>query len=141
MNVKLKDELDLLKQEVLSQSQKTRVEVPAEENPVERNVSVDIEKISQENDALKNKQLLNRPGKREAYIVFYKLNGMSNVRKVQFAFALTGRTNQIGILQKLKGKKLGRGCLMIPAMNLPNMQDFFKYWNIGISMQKIMLMD
>ena len=136
MSIKFKDELDLLKKEVLSDNHKvsSNAEVIDEEGPV------DIEEMAQENDASK-KVALNRPGKREAFIVYYKLNNKSNVEKVQFSFALTGRTNQIGILQKMKGKKLGRGCLLVPAMNLKQIQEFFTFWNVGISTQKILLME
>lgn len=139
MSIKFKDELDLLKKEVLSDNQKVLSKTTAE--TLDEDGSVDIEEMSQENDASKGKTALNRPGKREAFIVYYKLNNKSNVEKVQFSFALTGRTNQIGILQKLKGKKLGRGCLLVPALNLSKMQEFFTFWNINISTQKILLME
>lgn len=138
MSIKFKDELDLLKKEVLSDNRsvvsKTAVET------LEEDGSVDIEGLSQENDASK-KVVLNRPGKREAFIVYYKLNNKSNVEKVQFSFALTGRTNQIGILQRMRGKKLGRGCLLVPALNLKQLQEFFTFWNVNISTQKILLME
>ena len=139
MSLKFKDELDLLKKEVLSDSKKVLTEAPSE--CVDESAVINIEKISQENDAAKNKTLAGKPGKREAFIVYYKLNNKSNVEKVQFSFALTGRTNQIGILQKMHGKKLGRGCLLVPAMNLSQIQEFFKFWNVNISTQKILLME
>ena len=137
MSIKFKDELDLLKKEVLSDNRKVSSNVEA----IDEECPVDIEEMAQENDAAKGKTALNRPGKREAFIVYYKLNNKSNVEKVQFSFALTGRTNQIGILQKMRGKKLGRGCLLVPAMNLKQIQEFFTFWNVGISTQKILLME
>ncbi|MFH1126771.1 MAG: hypothetical protein ABIG84_05730 [archaeon] len=139
MDMKLKDELDLLKKGVLSENQR-KLDTPVGETLAKRRGSLlEPEKSSPDNLKLRNS--LNRPSRREAYIVYYKLNDKSNVKKVQFSYALTGRTNQIGILQKLKGKKLGRGCLLIPAVNLNDIQEFFKYWNVGIAMQKILLVD
>jgi len=133
----IKDELDLLKKQILSENQR-KLEPGA---AVQAELSVGARKIPEDSGAKKRKHTLNRPGRREAHIVYYGLNGMSNVRKVQFSYALTGRTHQIGVLQKLKGKKLGRGCLLVPAVNLRDMQEFFKYWTVDIATQKILLLD
>lgn len=139
MDMKLKDELDLLKRGVLSENQRKMDSAVGETTVARTGSLLELEKSSSDNLKLRNS--LNRPSRREAYIVYYKLIDKSNVKKVQFSYALTGRTNQIGILQKLKGKKLGRGCLLIPAANLNDIQEFFNYWNVGIAMQKILLVD
>ncbi len=133
----IKDELDLLKKQILSENQR-KLEPEA---AVQAEPSAGARKMPDDSGAKKRKRTLNRPSRREAHIVYYGLNGMSNVRKVQFSYALTGRTNQIGILQKMKGKKLGRGCLLVPAVNLGDMQEFFKYWNVDVATQKILLLD
>ncbi len=133
MGFNLRDELESLKKQVLSENEK-KLDSVADEPVV-------VEKVSRDNVLKARKRALNRPSKREAYIVYYKLNGKSNVEKVQFSYALTGRTNQIGILQKMKGKKLGRGCLLVPSVNLDPMQDFFKYWTVDTATQKILLLD
>ncbi len=139
MGLNLREELDFLKKQVLSENEKKQDfvvgDAPAVEEPVV------VEGILQDNLVKAKKQALNRPSKREAYIVYYKLNGKSNVEKVQFSYALTGRTNQIGILQKMKGKKLGRGCLLVPSVNLESIQEFFKYWTVDTATQKILLLD
>ena len=139
MGLNLREELDFLKKQVLSENEKkldvVAGDVPAVEEPVV------VEEISQDNVVKVKKRALNRSSKREAYIVYYKLNGKSNVEKVQFSYALTGRTNQIGVLQKMKGKKLGRGCLLVPSVNLEPIQEFFKYWTVDTATQKILLLD
>lgn len=138
MGLNLREELESLKRQVLSENER-KLDVAVDDVPsVEEPVVVGD--VSQDN-VVKKKRALNRPSKREAHIVYYKLNGKSNVEKVQFSYALTGRTNQIGILQKMKGKKLGRGCLLVPSMNLESIQEFFKYWTVDTATQKILLLD
>ncbi|RLG14962.1 MAG: hypothetical protein DRN71_02355 [Candidatus Nanohalarchaeota archaeon] len=139
MVLNLREELDFLKRQVLSENDR-KLEVAADDVPVVEEPVV-VEKVSQDNVVKVKRRALNRPSKREAYIVYYKLNGKSNVEKVQFSYALTGRTNQIGILQKMKGKKLGRGCLLVPSVNLEQIQEFFKYWTVDTVSQKILLLD
>ena len=139
MGLNLREELDFLKKQVLSEN-KSKLNSAIDDTPVVETPDI-AEDISQDNVQKVKKHSINRPSKREAYIVYYKLNGKSNVEKVQFSYALTGRTNQIGILQKMKGKKLGRGCLLVPSMNLESIQEFFKYWTVDIAEQKILLLD
>lgn len=140
MSMKLKEELDLLKKEVLSENQRMIKEtgISSSRSTVSNSV---VKDSAFDGNGDENGAMLNRPSRREAYIVYYKLSDKSNVKKVQFSYALTGRTNQIGVLQKLKGKKLGRGCLLVPSMNLENIQKFFKYWSVDIATQKILLVD
>ena len=139
MGLNLREELDFLKKQVLSENDR-KLDVSVDDAPVVDEPVV-VEKVSQDNVLKVKKGALNRPSKREAYIVYYKLNGKSNVEKVQFSYALTGRTNQIGVLQKMKGKKLGRGCLLVPSVNLEPIQEFFKYWTVDTATQKILLLD
>ena len=141
MGLNLRDELESLKRQVLSENERKLDSVAGDAPAIAVEEPNVVEKVSQDTTVKKKKRALNRPSKREAYIVYYKLNGKSNVEKVQFSYALTGRTNQIGILQKMKGKKLGRGCLLVPSVNLDPMQEFFKYWTVDIATQKILLLD
>ncbi len=78
---------------------------------------------------------------KEAYILTFKLADKKPVQKVQFSQALVGRTQGIGILQKLKGRKLGNGCVLVPAENLGKIDAFMNEQNVKADKQKVLLVE
>ena len=78
---------------------------------------------------------------KDAYIVTFGLADKKPVQKVQFSQALVGRTHCIGLLQKLKGRKLGNGCVLVPAERLLELEGFMKEQKVSIEKQKILLVE
>ena len=50
-----------------------------------------------------------------SYLVTYSLKGKTPLDKVKFVHQLEGRGNKEGLLQKMGGEKMGRGCFLIPT--------------------------
>ena len=138
----IKDELNFWRDQILGTDKKKKQSKESLKEGLKKNSAKENTKSSNNTDVVKHNLLKKKEsniskgsGKRDAHIVYYSLE------KVQFSYALTGRTNQIGILQNLKGKKLGKGCLLVPSCNLYEIEKFFKKWKINILQQKIILVD
>ena len=63
------------------------------------------------------------------YIYIFRLNGLSHVEKARFTAALYGRRKgkyaYKGLLENLKGYRLGKGAIMVPAEAFGKVEDFF----------------
>lgn len=85
------------------------------------------------------------PGKRRpaengsAFIITFRLSEKKPLDKVKFCQALFGRKSGSGALAGLGGKKLGNGCVLVPASGLQKIDAFMRSWNVQIQKQKIIL--
>jgi len=74
---------------------------------IDEECPVDIEEMAQENDAAKGKTVLNRPGKREAFIVYYKLNTNRMSRRCSSLFRADRKDEPDRDPAEEKGKNSG----------------------------------
>jgi predicted nucleotidyltransferase len=76
----------------------------------------------------------------KSYMLFtYSLKRLPPVRKSMFSHALFGRERTGGILKEVKGKTLGRGCIIVPVENSERAREFLETWKIDYSVTKAFL--
>lgn len=82
------------------------------------------------------------PGMRqmqESVLVTYSLTGKSRSKKMLFNYALIGRNGKDGVLQKMSGKKVASGCVIIPASREAEISEFLKKHEVGFEKLRITL--
>ncbi len=103
---------------------------------------------------LKESVLKNEPGKvensaedmeeriqKECVLITYALPGKTRSQKMLFNYELVGRNGKHGLLQRLGGKKVISGCLIVPAQNTGELETFLKKHGIEFSKIRILLRD
>lgn len=71
-----------------------------------------------------------------SFIIFkYNLKKMNAVQKSSFSHALFGRKRD-GILYKLNGKILGRGCVMVPIEKSEKVREVLERWKVDYSISR-----
>lgn len=78
-------------------------------------------------------------GFRSYALYWYNLENLNQTDKVRFYYALKGRKGEEGILQKLNGKHLGKGVIMVPLEGDDEMQEFFLDWEISFHRREILV--
>jgi len=77
----------------------------------------------------------------KGYSLFtYNLKNMTLSQKTRFTYSLSGRNN-IGIIERLGAKHLGRGVIAIPIDKSAIFEDFLKEWKIQYEENKILISD
>jgi truncated hemoglobin YjbI len=88
-----------------------------------------------------NEPLVEKLGFREFTEIFYDLSRLDQSRKMLFNYALLGRRGSDGMLQKLGGKRLGTGVVVLPSENEKEAESFIKKWNVGFSKRTVLLFE
>jgi hypothetical protein len=79
---------------------------------------------------------------RKSYAIFnFTLNNLEQNKKVRFNEALYGKSigkySYPGVLKKVNGMKLGRGCVLIPSNKKEMFENFLKKWNVCFECNEI----
>jgi hypothetical protein len=92
--------------------------------------------------SIRNSKSLRSMMKLEAFVlVTYSLEGKNASDKVRFSYALHGRKSGDGLLNKLGGKELGKGCFLVPVEKIEILREFFKQWIVKQKELRIIAFD
>ncbi len=72
-------------------------------------------------------------------LITYQLEGKNASDKVRFSYALYGRTKGEGLLNKIKGKVVGKGSILIPVSHQETIKMFFKQWEVTYNEQRMFI--
>lgn len=72
-------------------------------------------------------------------LYWYRLKDLKQSDKVRFYYALKGRKGEKGILQRLNGKHLGKGVIMLPLKGDDEMKEFFLDWGVPFHRREILV--
>lgn len=96
--------------------------------------------ILSEGYSLKNDKFLAETMGLNPYLNFtYSLEGLSQSEKTMFYYALRGRRGEKGILDKLDGKKMGRGSVLIPVQNSEEFKETLKKHGVNFDSRTCLL--
>ncbi len=82
---------------------------------------------------LDNSPFLSHFGIEEFIEITYDLSPLSQSKKMLFNYALFGRRGNIGLLQQLNGRRIGRGVISVPKENMEQIERFINSWGITFS--------
>lgn len=74
-------------------------------------------------------------------LITYSLLGKPRSKKMLLNYGLVGRDGKEGLLQKLGGKRLVPGCIIIPEENESEMEGFLSAHEVAYSKQRIILIE
>jgi len=86
--------------------------------------------LSEGYSVILNKSLSEGFGYKPFSLFTYSLKKLSKSKRIIFHYALKGRNKKSGILEKMRGIKLGSLGILIPIENTENFEKFMKYWNV-----------
>lgn len=84
------------------------------------------------------KQVGNKFGFKAYKIFTYNLSNLNNTKKTQYIYALNGRYDK-GVLQRLEGKSLGKGVIIVPIKNSLEFEEFLESWNTNFKAENILI--
>lgn len=64
----------------------------------------------------------------ESVLVSYTISHLAKSDKVRFFYALMGRGDEVGVLQRSGTQRLGRCVLLVSREQSKEIEDFLKYW-------------
>ena len=82
---------------------------------------------------LDNSPFLSHFGIEEFIEITYDLSPLSQSKKMLFNYALFGRRGNIGLLQQLNGRRIGRGVISVPKENMEQIERFINSWGITVA--------
>ena len=77
--------------------------------------------------------------KGENVLYTYGLTQLDNSKKVRFVYALKGRSNSDGLINKLKGEFLVNGCFIVSVSYEKEVDLFLRYWKVQFTKKRIKL--
>jgi len=93
--------------------------------------------LSEGASVLRKKDYLPLLGFTSSYLVTYSLQGLTHTDKTRFGYALRGRKPGEGLLHSLGARMSGRNSLIVPAIKLEVLQEFFSQWKVGFQTTRI----
>lgn len=82
------------------------------------------------------------PREQKPYVLItYSLLGKPRSKKMLINYGLVGRNGKKGLLQKLGGKRLVPGCIMVPEENESVIEGFLSAHEVAYSKQRIILIE
>ena len=75
------------------------------------------------------------------YIITYSLQDKEPQIKVKFSHHLEGRDGKKGLLQKLGGRKLGRGAIMVPEEGYGKISVLFDRFKVRADVLKVSVLE
>lgn len=73
-------------------------------------------------------------------LITYQLEDKNASDKVRFSYALYGRNKGEGLLNKIKGRVVGKGSILIPIACQETIKPFFKQWGVAYKEQRVFLL-
>ena len=75
----------------------------------------------------------------EAFTLFtFSLKHLTQREKVRFQYALYGRGEELGLLQRVSGEKIAKGAIVVPVSSESEVEDFFKLWRVPFRKERIL---
>jgi len=71
-------------------------------------------------------------------IFSFNLRKLQNSKKVLFSYALHGKKDENGVLDRTNGKEIGKGVVFIPIQFIDEFKEFLELWNVDYYMMKIL---
>ena len=87
---------------------------------------------------MNDKPLSERIGYSSGAVFNFNLKKLQNSKKVLFSYALHGKKNENGVLNKTNGKGIGKGVVFIPPQFIDEFKEFLELWNVDYYMMKIL---
>ena len=79
-------------------------------------------------------------GSLRAFVLFsFNTEHLVKKDKVRFFYALKGRNDQPGIVQRTKAEHLGRGVLLVSADHAKEVEEFLKFWKCNYTQKEVWL--
>lgn len=69
-------------------------------------------------------------------LYIYSTNSLKKLELIKFFYALKGRNNSLGILQRTNSEFLAKGIIDTSIENKEEFEDFFKFWNVSYETYK-----
>ena len=70
-------------------------------------------------------------------LITYLLESKKASDKVRFSYALYGRNKGEGMLNKINGKVLGKGSILVPIKQQESIRAFFRQWEVEYQEQRV----
>lgn len=73
-------------------------------------------------------------------LVTYTLGNLNKSQKTLFGYALRGRTNSKGVLDKLGGETVGRSGFIIPVNNFEKIKELLNCWDVKFAVRRLIFL-
>ena len=85
-----------------------------------------------------NSPFLSRFGLGRYVEIVYDLTNLDQTNKMLFNYALFGRGRTPGVMQNVKGRRIGKGVILIPYGARETVENFINGWNIKYSEREVL---
>ena len=75
------------------------------------------------------------------YLYTYNISKLKPSNRVRLIYVLKGRSDEIGLIRRLKGKFLANACFLVPEKNCTEVEEVMHLWKVHFKRLKIMLID